>query len=462
MVLFMSYLPIWKEAFVLGWPIMLNHIFTTAMRTTDMILMGFFGPAAVTAVGLGDVWERIVLRIGLGLGTGSISLISQETGTGTKKAKENADEILSQVIFASIIIGIPFILIGWLIPDSLIRVLGAAPEVIKLGAQYILIIFSASPFRILALISARALQGTGDTRTPMVVEVISNIVNIVLSVILALGIGPVPEYGVIGVGVGTFIAKTLSALIYLFIFLGKRSKFDLQMPSKDWDLTIIKQLFQVSMPKILQGLYQSLINFPFNSLVLMFGTEAAAAYHISLRIHHQIIAPLFRSYYTVTTIFGGQKLGAGKPEESKKSTIAMILLAFITIGFLAVILFFTAPFFIKIFTDDPETISFGVRFLRALSIGGPIFTIYGVLAGLLNGAGNTKTALFGNLFSQTIFKLGLSYLLSMIFNLGVLGILIGLVLDFAVRALWVGWKYLKGDWVEEAGKMIDERRANSK
>src|SRR6056297_604562 len=190
MSLFLMYLPVWKEAYILAWPVMLNHIFTTAMRTTDMILMGFFGPAAVTAVGLGDVWERIILRIGLGLGTGSISLISQETGTKTEQARKNADEILSQVIFASIIIGIPFILIGWLIPDSLIRVLGAAPEVIKLGAQYILIIFSASPFRILALISGRALQGTGDTRTPMVVEVISNIVNIVISVILALGIGP--------------------------------------------------------------------------------------------------------------------------------------------------------------------------------------------------------------------------------------------------------------------------------
>src|SRR6056297_2382434 len=104
MVLFITYLPVWQEAFILAWPVILNHIFTTAMRTTDMILMGFFGPAAVTAVGLGDVWERIILRIGLGLGTGSISLISQETGTGTAAAEENADAILSQVLFASIII----------------------------------------------------------------------------------------------------------------------------------------------------------------------------------------------------------------------------------------------------------------------------------------------------------------------------------------------------------------------
>ncbi|HMA59443.1 MAG TPA: MATE family efflux transporter [Halanaerobiales bacterium] len=462
MLIFMTYFPVWKEAFILAWPVILNHIFTTAMRTTDMILMGFFGPAAVTAVGLGDVWERIILRIGLGLGTGSISLISQETGTKTEQARKNADEILSQVIFASIIIGIPFILIGWLIPDTLIRVLGAAPKVVKLGAQYLLIIFSAAPFRIISIIAARAMQGTGDTKTPMVVEIIGNIINIALSIVLALGLGPFPNYGVLGVGIGTFTAKLVSALIYVLIFLSKKSRFNLQMPSKDWDLTIIRQLFKVSMPKILQGIYQSLITFPFNSLVLVFGTEAAAAYHISRRIHQQLIAPLHRSYYTVTTIMGGQKLGAGQPEESKKTTRGMLWLTVFTIGSFAVVLFFTAPWLIRIFTDDTATISFGIRFLKALSIGAPILTIYGVFAGMLNGAGNTKTALFGNLFSQTTFKLGLSYLLSIIFNLGLIGILIGLVIDFTVRALWVGKKYLKGDWVDEADKMIEERRIKNK
>jgi len=461
MVVFFTYLPVWKEAYKLAWPVILNHIFLTAMRTTDMLLMGYFGPAAVTAVGLGDVWERIILRIGLGLGTGSISLISQETGTETKKAKENADAILSQVLFTGIIIGIPFILIGWTMSDSLIQLLGAAPKVVKLGAKYLLIIFSASPFRIITLISERALQGTGDTFTPMIVEGIGNIINIILSVVLSLGIGPFPRYGIIGVGIGTFTAKLVTASLFLLVFLSKKSNFDLKFPSKNWDITIIRQLFKVSMPKIMQGIYQSLITFPFNSLILIFGTEAAAAYHIARRIHQQLIAPLHRSYYIVTTIMGGQKLGAGKPEESRKTTRGMLWLTIFTIGSFALILFFTTPWFINIFTEDNKTIYYGIRFLKALSIGAPILTIYAVFAGMLNGAGNTKTALIGNLISQTLFKLGLSYLLSIIFDLGLIGISIGIIFDFLVRALWVGYKYIKGNWIEEAGEMIKERKTDN-
>lgn len=461
MATFISYLPLWKEALTLAWPVMLNHVFTTAMRTTDMILMGFFGPAAVTAVGLGDVWESIILRIGLGLGSGSISLISQESGSNTKAAQKNKDIILSQVIFVSMLIGIPFIFIALLFSQEMIALLGAAPEVIELGAQYLLIIFAAAPFRIVAIIAARALQGSGDTKTPMVVEVISNLINIVISAGLALGIGFFPKIGVPGVGIGTFVAKTLSAIIFILIFLSSKSEFNLKNPIKHWDFLLIKQLFQVSSPKITQGIYQSLITFPFNSIVLLFGTEAAAAYHIARRIFQQLIAPMHRSYFTVTTVLSGQKIGAAKIEESKKTVEAMLILTIISIGSFSLFIFFNSPYIVQFFGDDIETLKIAVRFLKALSIGGPVITIYGVFAGHLNGAGNTKSALFANLFSQTFFKLGLSYLLGVVFNFGLLAVLIALPTDFFGRAIWVARKYLSDDWIKEADFMINERRAQN-
>ena len=458
MAVFISYLPLWQEAFFLAWPVMLNHIFVTAMRTTDMLLMGYFGPAAVTAVGLGDVWESIILRIGLGLGTGSISLISQESGTKTAAAAANKDLILSQVIFVSLIIGIPFIFIALFFAEQMIALLGAAPEVIELGAQYLLIIFAAAPFRIISIIAARALQGSGDTRTPMVVEVISNLINIIVSVGLALGIWFFPKIGVPGVGIGTFTAKTLSAVIFIMIFLSSKSEFNLKNPIKNWNFILIKQLFKVSAPKIAQGLYQSLITFPFNSIVLLFGTEAAAAYHIARRVFQQLIAPMHRSYYTVTAILSGQKIGAAEVEESKKTVEAMLILTVISIGSFSLLIFFGSPYLVRLFGDNPQTLQTAVRFLKALSIGGPVITIYGVLAGHLNGAGNTQSALYGNLLSQTLLKLGLSYLLGVYFNLGLLGVLIALPADFLGRALWVGRKYLSDDWIAEADLMISERR----
>jgi putative MATE family efflux protein len=459
---FAVYYPIWKEAVILAWPVMLNHIFTTAMRTTDMLLMGFFGPAAVTAVGLGDVWESIILRIGLGLGTGSISLISQESGSNSKLADANKDIILSQVIYVSFIIGIPFIFIGLIIPEQLIAVLGASSEVINLGAQYLLIIFAAAPFRIAAIISARALQGSGDTKTPMLIEVAANLMNIIISAVLALGLLGFPRLGVPGVGIGTFAAKTFSAVIFILVFLSPKSKFNIKNPIKHWNFTIIKQLFKVSMPKIMQGFYQSFITFPFNSIILLFGTEAAAAFHIARRIFQQLIAPMHRSYYTVTTILSGQKIGGGEVEQSKRTVEAMIILTILSIGSFSLMIFFTSPYLVKLFGENEASLRMAVQFLKAFSVGGPLITIYGVLAGHLNGAGNTKSALYGNLLSQTLLKLGLSYLLAVVFDIGLFGVLIAIPFDFLGRSLWVGRKYLSQDWIMEADLMIKERRAGSR
>ena len=456
-----QYYGIWQEAMVLAWPVVLNHIFTTAMRTTDMLLMGFFGPAAVTAVGLGDVWERLGLRVGLGLGTGSIALISQETGVEeVGREVGSSDEILTQVLLTGFVISLPFMVVGLLFSDFLIAILGAAPEVIQLGAEYLMIILAAAPFRLITLISDRSLQGTGDTRTPMAVNVFSNVVNIVLSIGLALGVGPFPEIGVVGVGWGTFVAKMVAALMYLGIFSFSFSHLSLGLPDDGWDLIIVKQLFKISLPKILQGGYQSLITFPFNALVLLFGTEAAAAYHIARRVHQQLVAPLHRAYSTVTTIMTGRALGMDKPFESKKITDAMLWLTAITISFGGIMLFIGAPLLTGFFTEDSITLNHSINFLRALGIGAPILTLYGVLSGLLSSAGDTRTPFYGLVMSQTVFKLGLSYLLAVPVGLGLTGIFIGLVLDFIGRAGWVARRYFSGNWAEEAKVMIDERHKN--
>ncbi|MFW5976760.1 MAG: MATE family efflux transporter [Bacillota bacterium] len=457
MGIYTIYYPIWKEALLLAWPVFLNHIFTTAMRTTDMLLMGFFGPAAVTAVGLGDVWERIVLRIGLGLGAGSISLISQESGIDAKISARNAETVLTQILITGAIAGIPFMIIGWLIPEQLIEILGAAPEVIVLAAQYLLIIFSAAPFRIISLISARALQGSGDTRTPMIIGIISNVVNIGLSAGLALGIGFFPELGVIGVGWGTFTAKFIAAILYIIIFLLPRSKLNLRYPREGWDFTITKQLLIVSIPRSLQGGYQSLIAFPFNSLVLLFGTEAAAAYHIARRIQQQLMAPLHRSYGTVATILTGNRLGQKGYQDSRKVAKGMLWLTAITITFIGTNLFIFAPGLVKIFTEDAATIPFAVGFLRALSLGAPIIAVYRVLSGVLTGAGDTKTPFYGMVISQTLFKMGLSYILSVTLGLNITGIFIGLICDYIVQTFWVLRRFRTNKWITDAREMINDR-----
>ncbi len=451
------YSPIWRKALILSWPVMFSHVFSTAMRTTDMLLMGGFGPAAVTAVGLGDVWDRIVLQLGLGLGTGSIALISQETGGSGAEGERDAGDVVTQVLVTGFAVGLPFILVGHLMAQTMIAILGAGADVIHLAAQYLQIIFSAAPFRIVNLIAAKAIQGTGDTRTPMAIGITGNAVNIGLSVGLVWGVGPLPALGVPGVGWGTALANFLMTVMYVAVLSHPATRLTLRMPPGGWDLTITRQLLRVSIPRILQGGYQVLISFPFNAVVLLFGTEAAAAFHVSRRIQQQLIAPMQRSYATVSTILVGQALGRDAEAESRRTGSAMLWLSALTIGAVGLLLFLLAPQVVRPFSADPTTVAHSIRFLRALSLGAPILASFMILSGLLAGAGDTRTAFYASVASQTLLMLGLSYAMSVVLGLGVTGVVIGLVADYAGRTGLVALRFASGKWVSEARDMIAER-----
>ena len=179
---------IWRRVLSLSWPVMAEQVLRTLMRTTDIVVTGLFSPAAVAAIGLADLYARLPLRIGLGLGGGAIALSSQDTGSG---ADANRDEAVTQAILIGALSGVPFVAFGLLLGEPAISVLGAPAGVAAMGGTYLAIIFATAPARHVALVGARALQGTGDTRTPMYVNVASNLLNIAGSVRQSHGVGAV-------------------------------------------------------------------------------------------------------------------------------------------------------------------------------------------------------------------------------------------------------------------------------
>jgi len=100
---------VWRRVLDLSWPVMVQHVFRTLMRTTDIVVTGLFSPGAVAAVGLADLYARFPLRIGLGLGGGAIALSSQDTGG---QAVENRDEAITQAILIGLLSGVPFVAFG--------------------------------------------------------------------------------------------------------------------------------------------------------------------------------------------------------------------------------------------------------------------------------------------------------------------------------------------------------------
>lgn len=446
---------VWRWTLSLSWPVMIQQVFETLMRTTDIIVTGLFSPVAVAAIGLADLYTEIPLRLGQGLGGAAIALSSQDSGSG---AVANRDEAVTQALLIGAAIGLPIAIAGVLFGSIAISILGASSEVVRMGGQYLAIILLASPARHVALIGARALQGTGDTRTPMVINIAANAINIACSVGLGLGVWGLPRLSIVGVGLGTAIANVFAAGSVLFAFTLDRIELSFRRP-RDW--TITKQIVAVGVPQFLEGMSATLASFPFNALLLVFGTEVVAAYHIARRMRQQITAPFYRALSTASAVIVGQTLGGEDPETARFNGVAVIVLAAAILLLTGSGMFLGAEPLSRLFTGDPATLEYAIDFARAYAIAGVFMGMFFVVSGGLRGAGETRVPFLARLTGAWIVMLGGTYAAITWFDAGVTAVYAILILSYLWMMVLASLWFARGTWTDRALSMMRDRGSGS-
>ena len=448
---------VWRRVFALAWPVMAEQTFRTAMRTTDILVTALFSPAAVVAIGLADLYARFPLRIGLGLGGGAIALSSQDTGAG---ATDTRDEAVTQAILIGLLTGVPFVLFGLFLGEHAIDVFGrlvgqeTPPAVVALGSTYLAIIFATAPARHVALVGARALQGTGDTRTPMYVNVAANSLNIAGSVVLGLGLFGFPRLEVVGVGLATAAANVLTAGLLCLAIWGSWTAADFARPR---DPTIAKQLLRVSAPRVAEGFGSEFAEFPFNALLLGFGEAVNAGFQIGRRVYQQVTGPLSRGYNVAASILVGQALGAGDPDEARFNGWAVAGLGVLTVGAIGVGLVVLAPWLVPLFTDDAATTRYAIDFARVYGVAGAALVCFSALSGSLQGASETRIPLVARVSGMFGLFLGASWLLGRTAGLGPTGAYVGVFLAYGWMALVVAAGFRYSGWADRAARMMAAR-----
>ena len=445
-------LDVWKRVLALAWPVMAEQTFRTAMRTTDILVTASFSPAAVTAIGLADLYARFPLRIGLGLGGGAIALSSQDTGSG---ATANRDQAISQALLIGLLAGVPFAIFGVLAGDRAIAILGAPADVARMGGLYLAIVFLTAPARHVSLIAARSLQGTGDTRTPMYVGVTSNALNIVGSVLLGLGLLGAPRLEVVGVGAATAAANAFSAVVLVGLMWRGSTEAGLVRPS---DRVITRQLVTISVPRVGEGLAATLISFPFNTLLLVIGgVPLNAAFQIGRRMYQQVTGPLSRGYSVAASVLVGQALGDGAPDRARFDAWAIAGLGIATVGVIGAVLAWFAPALVGLFTQDPETAPLAATFAQVYGLTASFLVVFVALSGSLQGASETRIPMVARISGMLVCQLGLTYVVGVHLGYGALGAFLGAGLTWVWMAVLVLLGFHRTDWATRAADMMAER-----
>ncbi len=428
-------LKLWK----LAWPVMILGGTRVAMRTADIIIVGFLGSWAAASVGLGDVWLRVILFFGIGLGAGTVARVSQGLGAGRNK---QADAAMTQAILIVFIFGLLTTAIFWFFSHHLIILLGGDDVLVKHAGGYLQIVGLSAIPRLIYLVCFRGMTGSQDSITPAIIGSITTLINIFATLVLVFGLFGLPALDVAGAAWGTFIGNTLAGLscFWLLAFSNYRLNFNFSDLKKvNESLKIIR----IGIPRVLNGSVDAIGNLPLNAILLWFGTEAVAAYQIAFRVQMLAMMPNW-GIAEAAGAYSGYHLGGDDPHQAAAQGWEAVKLSLLVSGPVALGLVLLRHPIAFLFIREQPTLQIASEFI---TVGGLVilcFCIYHSLEGALEGAGHTAVPMLSAVAGKGTLLI-LAALLGGWMGMGLRAIYAAFLIGYLLRLLlvWAWYEYYR-------------------
>ena len=418
-----------------------STITTSLYNVVNTLWVSRIGYGAIAALTIVMPFQILYYAIGGGTGIGVAALVSRRFG---EKNVDAANRVAGQVFSVSIFWGVLFIILVAALTNLILSLLGATSDIMVFSGQYLVITSYGGPFVILASIVTSLMRGSGDAVKPMVIMIISTVINIVLDPLLIFGIGPFPELGVRGAALGTVIAQASGAILGLYYIVAGKTAFHIKFSYLRPDWSIIKDIYRVGAPTMVSQLMESLVFVLFNNVLKTFGSLIIAVVGIIMRISDFVFMPVMGVSNGLLPIVG-YNYGAGDFKRVWKvvKLASVGIMAFLGVASIFMIIY--APQIIGVFSRDSEMLTAAIPAMRimlsTMLFIGPTMMFITTFQGLSQG---TK-ALFLSLLRQFIFFLPLLFLFRHIW--GLTGVWLSMpasdILSFALTYVFIYAEYKK-------------------
>jgi putative MATE family efflux protein len=431
-----------RAILLLSVPMMLEMSMESVFAIVDVFFVLRLGPAAAATVGLTEALLTLLYALAIGLSMGTTAMVSRRVGEKDLPAAALA-------AFQSIALGIGLAaavgVFGGVYASALLDIMGATDEILEVGTGYTRVLFAGNVVIFLLFLINAVFRGAGDAFMAMRSLWIANIVNIVLDPCLIFGLGPFPELGLTGAAVATTIGRG-TGVLYQFRALGRRST-RINITRKEIRLVygLIVRLFRVSAFGIFQFLVSTASWVVLIRIVSSFGEAAIAGYTLAIRILVFFFMPAWGMSNAAATLVG-QNLGARDPTRAEKSVWMTARYNMAFLGSVGLLFIFWAPFFIGLFTSDPDVASHGIDCLRIVAYGYIVYALGMVMVQAFNGAGDTVTPTIINIFAFWVVEIPLAYLLAHALEMGPRGVYYAILIAETLMAFIAALAFRRGSW----------------
>lgn len=426
----------------LAWPVIIANFLQVLTTTVDLIMVGRLGVADIAAVGIGGNLVFFAQTVMIGVTAGTIALVARSIGA---KDPKGADHVLFQSIVAGVLLSIPVVVIGWVFAPAIVAPFSPTSDIQDLSAGFVSIIFTSLPFQFIIFLSTSALRAAGDTKTPLIIGGIENVVNFAINVNLIFGNFGFPALGVRGAAIGTAISYFTGAMLFLGLFVDRRVRLGIhwERPVANWPT--IRRILRIGVPAALEQFAFQIGLLVWIVMVVGFGEDAVAAHQIGLRVQSFVFMPGLGMSIASTALVG-QNLGAKLPHVADRSAREATKMSILIMGALALFNFAFAPWIAYAFVGAGEAHDLSVLFIRIHATSIPAVGLFFTLSGALRGAGDTRWPLYASLAGTYLVRLPLSAILGYSLGLGIAGVWVALPVEYYLRSVIVVQRFNEGAW----------------
>ncbi|UCD14732.1 MAG: MATE family efflux transporter [Thermoplasmatales archaeon] len=396
----------------------------TIYNLADAIWVSGLGTDALAAVGFVYPFFFTAMALSTGLGMGGGSAISRRIGAKDKKGADNvAVHTIMIMILASVVFSIPLFIFA----RDIFVLIGAAGTT-GMATVYARIIFAGSIITFFSFIANAILRAEGDAKRAMYAMLLGAGLNIILDPIFIYTL----KLGVAGAAWATLLSLSISSIILAYwLFFKKSTYVSFVFRGFKFNKNIIKDILKVGLPASILQLSMSFTMLIITIIIAKVtgSTDGVAVYTAGWRIATIAILPLLGIATAVVSVTGAA-YGARKIDKLNMALMYAIKIGLIIEIIMAISTFVLAPFITVVFTQAEDTARIAedlTTFLRIVCLYYPGVAFGMLSSSLFQGTGKGINALMVTIFRTLILTVPLALIFSTIFQLGLVGIWMGIV-----------------------------------
>jgi MATE family multidrug resistance protein len=419
----------------------------TLVFVVDRIMLGRHGEASLAAMQLGGAIEWSIWSVFAAFEVGTIARVGRHVGAGEPALARRAARI--SLVAAAGIGTVLAVASPWVLELLPLVANNVSPDAMAEARGYLGVTIAASPVVFVATITIATLQAGGDTRTPLAIGVVANVVHVGLNYVL------IARFGARGAGISTAITFALEAGLAMAALMRRTGKVSLRgdreeigprttdhgprttaESASDWRPEA-RMLAGIAVPAFAERVLYHVGYVGYVLIIARLG-DAAMAANQSLISVESICFLSADGFGIAAAALVAQKLGAGEPEAAQKVARIGARDAMVTLTIFGVSALALRNVILPMFSHDAQVLAIGRAAMPVLTVAQPFMAVGIVLAQSLRGAGRTREALGVSVIGAVIVRLSATWIFAITLGFGLTGVWMGSTLDWIVRSGLLG------------------------